>query len=384
MDHEHNRKGVSWLSKKHRQKLAASFLGAAPLSDDVTFRLQWLQNILLKHLRCLVRQRRRRLSQIRFDDAVVVALPVGQHQGAMSSRFSTDPWLVDAYRASCTQKGATTDATNERVVPFRTGRLPKRWLEERLLQIPRHLRALSLRLTPQESDAALSPIEMLAMISILFRREHAPNDRPPEIRNLQTALPLAAAMTDKRRRAPFVIPGMQKKAEISCSSPTDRPIPMQSLEIGGPGVTTAVVEELLFRCMELSQDCQLRDLVITYVPEWPTKQGTHPPGGRTVEGIALVMGQCPDVVSCLSLCGPLRRSLRRLVVVNCPSFRITCEYAWALFFGTTPLEHLTLRNTGECMPDVTAHICLSCQAWMCISWRRSARSSATTRPRKIT
>ena len=248
-----------------------------------------------------------------------------------------------------------------------TGRLPKRWFEERLLQIPQRLRGLSLRLTPRENDAALSPIEMLAVISILFHRERSPTDRPSEIRNRPTALPLAAAMADKRRHVPFVIPGMQKKAELSCSGQTDRPIPLQSLEIGGMGVTPSVIEELLFRCMELSQDCILRDLIITSVPEWPPKQGTHETGRSACSRDHFHDVTCPDVVSSLSLCGPLRRSLRRLVVVDCPSFQITCAYSWALFFGTTPLEHLTLHNTGACICDVTVLTCLSFQVWMCIS-----------------
>lgn len=70
------------------------------------------------------------------------------------------------------------------------------------------------------------------------------------------------AGTSKPRNALFVIPGTRSSGGSDASREMIA-VPLQSLQMGGKGMTMHVVKELRFWCMTTSHECKLRDLIIT-------------------------------------------------------------------------------------------------------------------------
>eukprot|EP00210_Caulerpa_lentillifera_P005689 g5441.t1 len=112
-------------------------------------------------------------------------------------------------------------------------------------------------------------------------------------------------------------------------------LPLECLELHGSNVNHSVFTELCYWSMYSSQECQLKSLVIT---------------GADFDC------QGNDPLLWLSMCSPLRRSLKRLVIKNCRNLQIIDFCNWALFFGTARLQCIIIQNSGLGCNDF-AYLC---------------------------
>ena len=149
----------------------------------------------------------------------------------------------------------------------REGIVPKRWLEERLLKIPRNIKSLGMKLVAPEREASLLENELCALVKILLE------EKPEKKLSLEgKGLPLAA-IKEKTVRSQFVIPSRQTTAGQLRPDQSRNGIKLTSLQLGGEGVTIRVMKEIVYWGMKLSHACELKDLILVAVDDSSASEG---------------------------------------------------------------------------------------------------------------